>query len=289
MLFAIVAFHAVAFAQEQLASPTVAPNVELWRQDACTVEFDGHFFRDVTCQMWDKHVLFEWRATTGELPSSTNVRAITSQSFSTAYWPNVVRPTDRYELCVAGRDASGNTILERWTFANRTEDGNTAPSLGTAPGKWVWSLPRRTRVDSVLRIPMASPHGMIRGMIRSFKTKDQVYVYFNTSREVAIVDLNSHVITTIASPTGASGSFTVPDLTKNYWVFWASDYRERGYCYFFKDPMVISHGPTPAPTLALIDSNRDGAIDKTISISGAQWDCDGWGDAKNVVGADWER
>jgi hypothetical protein len=108
-------------------------------------------------------------------------------------------------------------------------------------------------------------------------------VYFDASRELASIHLNSRAMTIVASPKTAPGSLSVPALAEDYRTFWSADYRERGYCYIFSDSQERPSPKPPPGILVIIDSDRDGSVDKSVLVSGEQWSSDGWGKHENVV------
>jgi hypothetical protein len=123
---------------------------------------------------------------------------------------------------------------------------------------------------------------MIRGMLPSLKSANKLFVYYNTSRELYMVDLDAKTQTLQAGPTASAPSLQVPALSDNYHRFWAADFSQKGYCYLFC-PGFTSDGALPANVLVFIDSDRDGQIDSSLLVSPSAWDTDGWGDKANVI------
>lgn len=291
----IIVFVALRATSSSQTSPPPQPNplpsappAELWQGGAPTTKFGTSIYRDVQCRTLEKIVSLEWRYATPGLPSASNVKDQTSEVYATRYWPTFVLPTDDHHLCVAGKARDGATILESWTFDAQSASGTPAPSCvsftstTTGAPHYVWTTPPRSQVDEVLRIPAASPLGMIRALVPDLHSISKVYVYYDGSRELWSVDLIAHTQALVASPVPVAGAMTATALTSSFQLYWAADYTQRGHCYFFAATELPVSGPMAA-TFVCIDSNRDGALDTSRTISATEWVQEGWGDPANLA------
>ena len=270
------------------APPPAAPSPDLWQRGAPTTRFGADLYRDIECRTLDKLVSLEWRYATPATPSTSNVKDQNSEVFATRYWPTFAVPTDSYHICVAGKARDGAAILEFWTFGNQSALGTPAPSCLTsystasAAPQYTWTLPPRSQIEEILRIPSSAPQGMIRAILPDLHSASKIYVYFDTSREVWSVDIATKSHVCAASPTAVTGAVTAVGLTNAFQMYWADDYLAHGHCYFFVANEKPATGPM-ADTLVCIDANRDGKIDSARTITATQWAQEGWGDPANLV------
>jgi hypothetical protein len=277
--------------------PSDAPPISLWETGGETICFGAKdharsIYREVSCQMLDKRITFSWRYAAAA-PSIQSVSATTSQSFDTPYWPTRALVVDPQHLFVAGKALDGATILERWTFAKRSTEGVPLPSVSPSCGAdgsqtqhYEWTIPPRTDVEELIDVAPDSPRGLIRGLIRDLKSKNNLFVYFDRSREIYSLDVVRRTQSLVAGPT-ASAPMQVPALTDNYKRYWSCDYKKRGYCYFFGADLGVIKKEGNPDFLVLIDADRDGKIDSSTIITGKQWTTDGWSDTANILPHDY--
>jgi hypothetical protein len=195
---------------------------------------------------------------------------------------------DKYHFCIAGKTPGGETIIEQWCYGATTGLGTGVPSVlpviptGGGEVHYVWNLPPRVQVNEIVRVSAGGHNGVVRGLIHSLQSADKVFVYYDASREVHLLNLTTHSSTVQASPVPVSGALTVADLSNDYRRMWAVNRIQRGYCYFF---LRDSGPPQPsqAQCIVLIDQDRDGKVDVSESISGAQWIADGWSNPANYT------
>jgi hypothetical protein len=271
------------------ARPPSAPPPRVCHSEGATIKFGDDIYRDLYVRTLDKVVSFEWRWVTPNDHSPTNMKAHTSEEFATKYWPTIAA-VGRDRMFVGGKGEDGATILERWVFESK-EAGHPAPSveltcgaLGAESPRYEWTLPPRTHVDEIVRLPPESPQGLIRDLFSSLRSKERVFIYYDGSSELYELDLATRSQTLRASPTGTSSSLKVPELCNDYRRCWAADYAQQGYCYFFAPDMehgVDSRRPVPR-LLVLIDSDRDGRIDSSKLVSAKEW-AEYWGDTANFA------
>lgn len=265
-----------------------APPAAVWQNGAGpTLRWDT-IYRDASCRVVDSVVMFEWRYATPQIPSLTNLKDNTSELFSCSYWPTYALPVDKFHMCVAGKARNADTILEYWTFADHNAIGTPAPSVVTINSTnggqpaYRWILPPRVQTDQIMRFASTGSQGLIRGLLMSLKSSSQVYVYFQTSRELALVDFVAGTTTVQASPVETANAIQVPALNTDYQSYWAVEYAQKGYCYFFKRDTKLPDGTLPL-ILVLTDTDRDGKVDTSQLITGAQWTNQGWGNVANLV------
>jgi hypothetical protein len=258
--------------------------------DGCPVlRYDAEFECRYTFSVNDKRVSFDWTRWSKGSSSSRYKIADNSESFATAYWPTYALPAGPYRLCVAGKRTSGETVLERWTFAATNATGKHCPSVDPPDpdacyaNAQNWNLPPRTRVDPLIVLAPDDPRGTIRAMFPSLKSADVMFVYYNSSRELYAVDVAANTQALQASPTGSASLLSVPDLKSEFRRFWSADYTNKGYCYFLGPSLGVLYPEMPNHTLVLIDSDRDGKIDSAQPISAKAWTTDGWGDVANIA------
>lgn len=268
--------------------PVAAPTSDVWQLGRPTTRFAGGIYRTAFCSVLAKRINFGWSYAIPETPSTTNVKDQREEVFAVAYWPTYVVPVDDYHVCVAGKTRDGFTVIEYWTFASTTAGGIAAPSVveqypvgGGAP-QYAWTLPARTGVTEVVKIPSNSARGVIRGVIPSLESATQVFVYYEGSREVTRLDLIAKTESLVAAPSGTLAPLVAPTLVGCHARFWASEYAGRGDCYFFSPVDSCSVGPTPE-ILALQDADKDGLPESVLVISGADWEAQGWSNESNVI------
>lgn len=185
------------------------------------------------------------------------------QTFATSYWPTAVSARRTDELIVAGKRRSGNTVIERWTFEKpRVVD----VGAGSA----------RLEAATVLRIDTLSDEAVqgrdiVLRLIAKPGAAQSILVQFHDSRDLCDLTWSGTApeLRLVASATSH------PALRASFTSWWSRDHRARGHVVVLHDEALVDS------TFVLVDADRDGSVERTMSVTDAAWLSEDWADETN--------
>jgi hypothetical protein len=197
-----------------------------------------------------------------------------SQTQPVRYWPTCVRRGANGELWVAGKGhRTGNTIIEKWTFAPPSLAVLGSP--GANPPKSGALLDVKDLYDEAIegRLLVENMTPQLGG------STARVLVKFHDSKDVYSVGADA-TVTLIASPVVKPNSFLCPLLANPGTVF-TRQLASGGYVYGWR---LFSNAPSTDPSIVVLhDDDMNGTVDRAETISGATFDSRQWGRAATWV------
>jgi hypothetical protein len=262
----------MAVSQTWMPYPNPPPVALSWDEEhgAAQLKFPGIGVTGrVSYDLYQKRVTVSWMKQPG--------RTSNQQRITVSYWPTAMAVlSDGKTLIIAGKRRNGNTVIETWRFHMPLVLLPTPPATGSAHLQ-------DAVIDEITTIYDAAVQGqdMVAHLFAKPTEPTSALAQFYDSRSVYQLNFAAAPAscTLVAVPSGGSGSvLTVPRLADNFTSVWSADHVTKGYVYFFVNDESGSINP-----LALIDANRDHAIDSWSSVSASQWISDGWATWANYV------
>ncbi|MBI5432605.1 MAG: hypothetical protein HZA52_07235 [Planctomycetes bacterium] len=209
-----------------------------------------------------------------------------TREWSTEFFPTWVATVGEHRLCVAGKRASGNTVIEFWTFAlpalvNEPATGAAAEQRKITPGD-------RTAVRVVYDADVEGRR-IVRTCAPLFGAKsERLLVVFGDSDELCSLDIDSGALELVATPRTEHATARrplLPLLKDGRRTIVVSEHPRLGWCYWMlRHTDCVDDTPPDVPQIVLLlDRDKDGAIDELREIGTAEFDALGFGDARNFL------
>jgi hypothetical protein len=192
----------------------------------------------------------------------------TSQVLKVRYWPTCIRRLSNGLLCVAGKGSrTASTIVEVWKFdPPRVSEGVLKPAEVRS-------------IDEIYN-ELAFGRDLVEDVLPFWGGPSQaMLVKFNDTKDVYKMTL-AGAYTLVASPTAQAGAIHAPLLASAY-DSWARELLNGGYVYAFVKPVVSS--PQAPSVLFLRDPDKDGDLDSSVELTGAQFTAQGYNLESNWV------
>ncbi len=232
-----------------------------WEYPQPTWEFPNAFQADLSINKVHPGIHFFWK----HFPSGDIFGGqveVHTEDFPVSYWPNTAYWFSDTELLVAGVSRlDGAAVLEKWTFEDVLPSFTNWTDPKTQKKRELWSTPKRVSVQLLYR-KLSAPKHEIGTLHKTAPKSRQVYLRFRDSGDLVKLDLDTAQVTLAASPTKSPSALHIPALKQVYRanVGIAMDHPEDGYVLG-----VGKAGRYELDYLYLIDSNRDGQLDRWIA------------------------
>ncbi len=277
MIITIVALVTVATTLTQAPPPPPPPAALSLGASQYSVIKQGSITGAINYRTADSVVVERWRYGATVKPSDT--LSIKYVEFATAYWPTDVCALSDGQILVSGKSkrASGETIIELWEF----ENGGAVPppqaiqNPTTGQTNYHWLFPARTSIREVYREATVG-RNMVLNVFPNHGHSGCVFVEFYDSRDIYELNLQTEAYTRVVSTATEQGVLVQPLLQSAYDCYWSADHPTRGYMYVLRQNLDL--GTAPPPGLVLQDTNRDGVLDCTYTMSDLDWKNAGLGD-----------
>lgn len=253
----------VSLQEEPGKTPDVsagAPRYELWSDGVTHLRFDEHFWGEVFARTDTRTVFCSWLYLPS--PPSSKGKGGPTRKYTTAYWPTDVAGDGGLGLYVAGRAADGKTLIEKWSFAQPPE-----PLLGPVDLE-------RTSVETLSISDTAGRRDVVQ-LARMATTAERLLVYFDDSREVWVLDVETRTWKKVAGPKDRT-VLLVPELAEDWKALKVRRHRSVGTMYVFSRDWKDT-------TLSLLDADNDGVPETHIILTTEQWGDQGFGDPASYV------
>jgi hypothetical protein len=179
-----------------------------------------------------------------------------TQIIKVRYWPTSIAELSNGTLCVAGKGPrNGNTIVETWAFDPPAQTGTS------------WKAASLRAIDEVYN-ELAAGRDVVESMIPLWGgPAAALLVKFNDSKDVYSLTLTG-AYALVASPLFHQGVVYAPFLSTADGA-WGGELVNGGFIYSF----FLKEVPDPQASsmLLLEDSNKDGVIDGSVILTGAQF------------------
>jgi hypothetical protein len=188
------------------------------------------------------------------------------------YWPTEAIGLGTDRVAVAGV-MNGRVVIELWTLG--AGERSAPPFVAIESRVEILNEAQRERGPIyVLFFNPKPPEGFT----------DSMFLLFSASKELHRLDVRANdghrVLTKVASPTPQPGVLVEPRLAEPFRVRWGAERAKEGYVYIFTGALG---GAVKLDSLVLFDSDRDGRLDGSMSLSSADWNAGGWGDVASYV------
>lgn len=208
------------------------------------------------------------------VPGGPDIKS--TAKFPVRYWPTCASRVADSTLCVAGKSPrTGNTIVEVWTVTTPTVSAAGPSTVELNSVEEVYNASASGREDIKQILPHFGPNGF----------DHTVLLWFEQSREVWSLNLETSACTRIASPATVVGQtwLSAPylaDATRG----WSGVESGAGYVYVFDKragdlPMEASQ----PSVLVLRDSARDGVIESATLYAASDLISAGWNQSAHWV------
>lgn len=249
MIHLIVALVVVSAPQVQLGEPPsflkFARSNGKVVADETTQAFAGH-------DMPAKNVLLTWRWLESEgMPTGDNIVTTATQTLAVPFWPTCVTPIGGMKVAVAGKQRSGETVIEVWTLS--------PPLKGYSPEGPVLT-PQPVQEKATILEEAVPERDMVLGIFPNLEDPDRFFVQYYSSRDLYDLTWNAE------TPTQAIvwSSTQLPWLAEDWdSVHWGKHSEHGNVVIFMADGFT---------ELYLIDSDCDGVLDAPVESTAAYQD-----------------
>ncbi|MDF1799606.1 MAG: hypothetical protein P1V81_10550 [Planctomycetota bacterium] len=235
------------------------PSPEHWVVGETRLILDDWNIGTVSAKTDTKTVFVSWE----HLPQSPSIAGKTqvNRKYTTSFWPTAIAGSG-LELFVAGRDFSGDTIIERWTFEAPTSPPTQAVALRRHEPVRLYADDVAGRRDVIeLAVMVGLPSDLL--------------AQFDDSRELWKLNTPSGAWTKLASPTDGS-VLVVPELLSDWPLFHVRRHASEGGFY------TLGH-PWNDVSITMVDGDLDGVLDECRVLSTEQWHAAGYDDAASYL------
>lgn len=220
--------------------------------------YSGEIHSEILLVEGDASVTFWWkRGVPGDAFGEDTISHV--ETLSCRYWPSYVEWVSDTVLVVAGIErADGEVVIEKWTFSAIPPSVETLLDVGTGRPSQVWTTPERLAVDLLYRGTGAGMSEVI-GIVDNRGAPHRIFVRFGNSGDVHELDLETGHMNLVAGA-APTAPLSVPQLTENIDTghLTGLDHLLDGYVYSNR-----SYPDVPGVEVYLIDSDRDGTLDRS--------------------------
>lgn len=278
-----------AAAQTEVTDPPLAygePGAEFESPpgyDDCTL-FESADKRLLACGAYSKHestVIVRGRYFV-DGDRSKEVESV--RTWRVGYFPTWVATVGENVMCVAGKRATGNTVIELWTFAAPVHT-YAYSELGGPPEHTVTIASPSV---SVLYDANTAGRRIVRTCVPIFGGPAlRILVQFADSNELCALDVQQKTLTLVATPDPAravGGVFLLPLLTQKYRNAYVVEHPTWGWCFMLSELAdTPPDDPSAANLVFLNDQDKDGVIDHAQQLSPSEFEALGFCDANNFL------
>lgn len=191
-----------------------------------------------------------------------NSRELSAQEEPCSFWPTEVCSVGTNQVCVAGKNVKGFTVIRHWTFSfTEALEEPVTHSDGTIefPDTFIPVASTSTAYQS-----NDSGRRLVRAMFGNHGKPGHVFVVFDDSRDLYELNLQTQSLALIQSRVGQ------PMLSMEFSNRTSWDHAQYGYLYH------LASGRKPGDSdssLIFVDADRDGVLDlgSTMLVSPSQW------------------
>ena len=123
--------------------------------------------------------------------------------------------------------------------------------------------------------------GLVYFMFKNRKSSDSLFVQFYDSRDLYELDVATDTLTRVlCSTAGESDCDVEPGLSRGFAYQFSGNHADLGYIYVLTGDVVDN---VTTSGLLIIDSDRNGTIDKTMQIVAADWGVYGLGSKTSYI------
>jgi hypothetical protein len=207
---------------------------------------------------------------------------VETQRWRLAYWPTDICPLTDGRWLVSGKDSvTGETLIERWDFANGGWASATRlgePDAVTGRAECRWELPERLRVTELYR--EATPGRDVVDLCAANPAlPDHVFVRFQDSRDFYDLDVVTQRYTLVASPANSAAPLCAPRTGNGYDCFWSARHATHGFVFVVDDGSDLCGNTLRFRSrTVLCDSDEDGVLDRAFKIPASAWNGSDWTD-----------
>ncbi len=223
----------------------------------------------ISCDAPQQTVSFRWHRVRGERPPDWR---LSLQGERVDFWPTDVGRLDEGVVVVAGKTREGRTVIEVWQLDPPAVASPAAPGERSSAGPLVPIARKGAIYDA--RVP---GRDLVRALWRNRGKARSFFAQFHDSGdvyEVALRDDGERValasMKRVASPLGGGSWVVEPALATKFPDRWDADH-VRGFVYFAADSHTWQASEGTPGGVVLIDADRDGALDASLSMTGEEW------------------